>query len=135
MRKVILQQTLALHIFDILSLTIFKKAQEMKAQEFHAKADELFLAIEQWLEMENDDIDFESQEGRLTIILPNEQQLIFSRQTSLSEIWLASPQGAYHFQYIGEDWCTRQGQTLLASMVSIVQEQTNIRLDVTHFRK
>ncbi|MBN9286375.1 MAG: iron donor protein CyaY [Gammaproteobacteria bacterium 39-13] len=107
----------------------------MEAQEFHAKADELFLAIEQWLETESDDIDFESQEGLLTIILPNTQRLIFSRQTSLGEIWLASPQGAYHFQYQNGAWRTRQDQLLLETLVAIVEAQANIRLDLTHFGK
>ncbi|MFI4938134.1 MAG: iron donor protein CyaY [Candidatus Berkiellales bacterium] len=86
----------------------------MDEQQFHAEVDALFLEVEKWLEDNNQDIDFESQEGRLTIITPQGSQLILSRQTPLREIWLAAKSGAYHFQKIQAQWCTQQGQTLFA---------------------
>lgn len=105
----------------------------MTPQEFHIKVDELFLAIEQWLESENDNIDFESHEGMLIIVLPQGQQLIFSRQTTLSEIWLASPKGAFHFHYTGSEWRTHQGQALLTTLIQVIEALANIHLDISHF--
>jgi CyaY protein len=69
----------------------------MNEREFHEKADKVFLAIEQWVEEIDKDIDIESQEGILTLTLPQGNQVLLSCQTALNELWLASKLGAFHF--------------------------------------
>lgn len=103
----------------------------MNEQQFHDTVDALFLAIEQWLEKENV-LDFETQENILTITLPEGEQLIFSRQAYLKEVWLATPLGAYHFQ-LASQWQTKQGQTLLDVLCEVVQKITTIVLDPNTF--
>lgn len=99
----------------------------MNEQQFHHRVDELFLAIEHWLEENSDEIDFESQEGLLTIILPSGSRLILSRQAALKEVWLASSQGAYHFRY-HQEWISTKGESLFPLLMEIIQNQANITL-------
>lgn len=99
----------------------------MNEQQYHERVDQLFLAIEQWLEDSSEEIDFESQQGILTILLPSGTPLILSRQAVLQEVWLASSQGAYHFR-LEKEWISTQGEPLLPLLVEIIQQQANITL-------
>jgi CyaY protein len=105
----------------------------MQEPYFHAEVDKLFLEIEQWLEKSHADIDFESQEGILTVSL-GEGRLVLSRQTPAREIWLASPLGAYHFRYTPMGWVTQQGHSLLPVISQIVQQCAGIILDITQIK-
>lgn len=99
----------------------------MNEQQFHTEVDKLFLAIEQILEKACDDIDFESEQGMLNVLLPQGGQLILSRQTVLQEVWLACPQGAFHFHYSEQGWVTRQGQYLMMILADIVRSTMGLR--------
>lgn len=105
----------------------------MNEKQFSTEVDRLFLAIEAWLESTSSELDFESHEGMLTLALPNKNQIVLSRQTTLQEVWLASPLGAYHFRYHSTGWRTAQGKELLQVLVDTVKQQTNITLNITHF--
>ncbi len=104
----------------------------MSEQQFHNRVDALFLAIEQWLEKEDVGLDFETQENILTITLPTEAQCIFSRQVILQEVWLATPLGAYHFQFTSL-WETKQGQSLITVLQTTVEQLTGIVLNPKTF--
>ncbi len=105
----------------------------MNEQEFHDKVDALFLLIEQWLESADTMLDFETEQGILTIFLAKGAQIILSRQAPLKEIWLATPHGAYHFQYEGQ-WQTKQGLTLIAQLQASIKQETQIDLDLGYFK-
>jgi CyaY protein len=102
----------------------------MNEKQFHDLTESLFFRIETWLEHENSDIDFETQQGILTITLPNESQILLSQQAQLKEIWLASPLGAYHFQLNANQWLTRRGEELGQILVDIFQKQAGIKLNL-----
>lgn len=93
----------------------------MNELEFQAEVDSVFLRLEEAIEKVSDDIDFESNQGILKIMLPS-GTVVLSRQSALQEIWLASPQGAYHFQYTAAGWATRGGQSLLVLIKAMLQE-------------
>jgi CyaY protein len=101
----------------------------MNEQQYHTEVDKLFYAIEQALEKSALDIDFESQQGILTLELPNKGEIILSRQTALQEVWLASPLGAFHFQYQHHKWLTKQGQSLVTTLTEIVQKLMAVTVD------
>lgn len=84
----------------------------MNEKQFHTLTDDTFLRIEAWIESTYQDIDFETQQGTLVVILPDQSQAVLSRQASLQEIWLAANQGAYHFQWKEDAWVTRKGELL-----------------------
>lgn len=107
----------------------------MNEQQFHAEVDKLFLSLEEWLEQSSSEIDFESQEGMLMVLLPDGSQMILSRQTTLQEVWLASSIGAYHFRLVSHQWLTAQNQSLLQVIVDVVKQRANIALDHTQFQQ
>jgi len=94
----------------------------MNDAEFHAEVDALFLMIEESLEKDNPEIDFESHNGLLTLLLPQGDHVVLSRQVTLGEIWLASRKGAYHFQKVASGWVTRKGEVLLPLLSEILKE-------------
>lgn len=101
----------------------------MNEQLYHQTVDTLFLAIEAWLEESGEDIDFDSQEGILTITFLQGDCLILSRQAPLQEVWLASKQGAYHFQLQQGTWVTQHQETL-AQVIADCAKHAGITLDV-----
>lgn len=102
----------------------------MNEQQYHQMVDTLFLKIEAWIEDSDETIDFDSQEGILTITFEHGDCLILSRQTSLQEVWLASKQGAYHFQLSQGSWVTKHQQTLIPTLADCAR-QSGLILDVT----
>lgn len=102
----------------------------MNELEYHQMVDTLFLKIEAWLEASDQDIDFDAQEGILTIAFPGANDLILSRQPVLQEVWLACAQGAFHFQYHQGNWRSKNQETLI-SVLADCAKQANLRLDIT----
>ncbi len=105
----------------------------MNEQAFHQQIDTLFFKIEEWIEKSETTLDFEMQEGILTLFLPEGSQLILSRQATLQEVWLASPLGAYHFRRAGEEWVTQQGEKLLPTLANIIENKAHVILDLHQF--
>ncbi len=101
---------------------------------FHTKVDALLLAIEEWLEAHDTALDYETEQGILTITLPDQRKLILSRQEFMQEVWLASPKGAYHFFY-QQGWRTKQNEELIGMLQNIIATQANIILDQALFKQ
>lgn len=104
----------------------------MNEHQYHQMVDALFLKIEAWLENSEQDIDFDTQEGILTIAFAKGDTLILSRQAPLQEVWLAAAQGAFHFQYHQEEWITKR-QERLAEILVVCAKQANVVLDINEF--
>lgn len=104
----------------------------MNEQTFADQIEQLFLAIEHWLEATSDEIDFESDQGRLKIQIDH-SQWILSKQTALNEIWLATPAGAYHFHLQDSRWVTNANQELIQILAQTIQKATSISLNPNQF--
>lgn len=102
----------------------------MNELEYHQMVDTLFLKIEAWLEASDQEIDFDAQEGILTITFPGANDLILSRQPALQEVWLACAQGAFHFQYHQGNWMSKNQEMLIPVLVDCAK-QANLHLDIT----
>jgi len=102
----------------------------MNEQQYHQMVDTLFLKIEAWLEDSDESIDFDSQEGILTITFEQGDCLILSRQASLQEVWLAAKQGAFHFRLEQETWVTKHRQTLVQTIADCAKH-AGVTLNVT----
>lgn len=102
----------------------------MNEQQYHQTVDTLFLKIEAWLEDSDDMVDFDSQEGILTITFEQGDCIILSRQAALQEVWLASKRGAYHFSLKQGSWVTKHQQTLVQIMADCAFD-AGLVLDVT----
>ncbi len=102
----------------------------MNELEYHQIVDTLFLKIEAWIEESHQEIDFDMQEGILTITFPGVNDLVLSKQPALREVWLACAQGAFHFQYHEGNWLSKHQESLI-SVIADCAKQANFFLDVT----
>ncbi|WP_413113062.1 iron donor protein CyaY [Thaumasiovibrio sp. DFM-14] len=95
----------------------------MNSSEFHALADELFNAIEEGIDESGADIETETSGNVLTLEFDDRSQIVINRQEAMSEIWLASKSGGYHFKFNGDAWiCSRSGLEL----ISMLQKECTI---------
>jgi len=75
----------------------------MTESEFKELVEEIIIQIEDALDILESDIDYESSDGILTIIMENKTQIIINRQTAALQIWLAAKSGGYHFDMDDDD--------------------------------
>lgn len=77
----------------------------MNESVYHQMIDELFIKIEEALdELDSVDIDYESAEGILTIILPDQSKIILNKQPPLLQLWMATKFNGHHFNYEDGKW-------------------------------
>nr|WP_086939220.1 iron donor protein CyaY [Thaumasiovibrio occultus] len=82
----------------------------MNSTEFHQLADDLFVSIEEGIDESGADIEYETTGNVLTLEFEDRSQIVINRQEPMSEIWLASKTGGYHFKFNGDAWiCSRSG--------------------------
>lgn len=73
----------------------------MTESEYHLLADQTLMDIENYLETQEDQYDFEFEitGSVLTIIFANQTKIVINKQAPMRELWLAAKSGGYHFQY------------------------------------
>ena len=71
----------------------------MNESHYNQILDDLMIAIEDAIDESGIDIDYENAGGILTLTCQNNSKLIFSRQTSLQQLWVAAKSGGFHFVY------------------------------------
>lgn len=76
----------------------------MTESEFNDLVDDTLTQVEETLDDAETDLDYLTSGGVLTIICENKSQLIFTRQTPVKQLWLATRTGGYHFDHNGEGW-------------------------------
>jgi CyaY protein len=77
------------------------------------------------------DIDYESGNDMMTLSFSNGSVAIISRQSAISQLWLAARSGGFHFEKTGgnAEWvCTVNGQTLSAMLADICATQGAVPL-------
>ncbi len=74
----------------------------LEESEFKELIDDMLIQIEDAIDELDSDIDYESSDGILTIILENRTQIIINRQTAALQLWLAAKSGGFHFDYINK---------------------------------
>ncbi|MGS2724633.1 iron donor protein CyaY [Porticoccus sp. GXU_MW_L64] len=105
----------------------------MNESEFTQIADQLMIDIEEAVEDSGADIDYEGNNGVLTLTMEaNGSVVIVSRQTAVAQIWVAARSGGFHFVWQHDHWhCTTTGETLLQLMNRVCTEQAgeSVELD------
>ena len=71
----------------------------MDENQYHGLLDNLMLTLEECIDDQGLDIDYETQGGVMTLICDNGSQVILTRQTPLKQLWLAAKSGGYHFVF------------------------------------
>lgn len=100
----------------------------MNESEFNQAADATLLAIESAVEAvadeQDQDIDFETSAGILTLTFENGSKVIINRQVATQEIWVAARSGGFHCGRKNADWfCNTTGETLSALVSRVCSEQ------------
>ncbi len=72
---------------------------EMTESEFMDQVDETLEQIEEVLDAAESDLDYESQGGMMTVSCENGSQIIFTRQPPLKQLWVATRNGGFHFDF------------------------------------
>ena len=96
---------------------------------FIQQSENIFTAVEEWLEESGIDLDMEFGAGMLTITCENNgSQIILSRQRAVSEIWLAAISGGFHFSKRTEGeqaglWVCKTEESLQQLLNRVLQEQ------------
>ncbi len=107
----------------------------MNESEYNEQLDELMYAIEDAIEDNELDIDYETANGILTLTCENGTQVILSRQTAMLQLWVAAKSGGFHLEYDeeAEKWvCESNGEELFVMLNRCLSEQSGdeITLDV-----
>lgn len=99
----------------------------MNDTQFHQLADKLTFYIEQAIDNYDgdSDIDYEIQGNVMTISFENGSKIIINRQESMHQVWLATKNGGYHFDYRDGEWISdRSGEPFLALLSEAFTQQS-----------
>jgi len=99
-----------------------------KNNNFYILVNDLFLKIEDNLNLYDNEIDFdyEIQDYVMTIMFSNKSLIIINKQEPLKQIWLATKINGYHFNYINYQWiCNRSNKNFWDIFESACSIQSN----------
>ncbi|WP_343128186.1 iron donor protein CyaY [Buchnera aphidicola (Takecallis taiwana)] len=83
---------------------------KLTKSEFHTLYNNILTQIENTLDHVNyeNDLDYEINHHIMVISFSKKNKIIISKQESLRQIWLATKQNGYHFNYKNNNWiCNR----------------------------
>jgi len=104
----------------------------MTEAEFDDAIDATFAALEQALDAVDDDLDYETSGGVLTVTFENDTSLVLSRQPPTRQLWLAARAGGFHFTWddAAGDWRdTREGHLFRPFLVGQMQSQGGVQFE------
>lgn len=107
----------------------------MNESEFNDVVDDILVEIEDAIEEVCDetgaDIDYETTSGILTLSFTNGSQIIINRQTPLKQIWLATRQGGFHFDFDDstEQWLC-EDKELFAALSEYCSYQADLTINL-----
>ena len=94
------------------------KEPRVNESEFNRRVDETLLAIEQALENNEADLDWDLTGGILDIEFPNRSHIVINLQTPTRQIWVATKGGGFHFDFDAEQECWRLGDDELMQFLT-----------------
>jgi len=105
----------------------------MTDAEFLDRAEMALKAVEASCDRINDetnaDIDNQRVGGMVTLVFPNESQIVVNLQKPLHELWMAAKSGGYHYQFDGERWMDTKGAgEFFANLSHFASEQAGCDL-------
>jgi CyaY protein len=99
----------------------------MNESEFRIIADQTIEGIQDAIDAAGADIDYEESGGVLTLEFDNGSKIIFSKQSSVKQLWMAARSGGFHFGYDAdsESWVCDSGdnEELYAMLSRLATEQ------------
>ena len=106
----------------------------MTESEFNQQIEASLLQIEEALDECEVDIDYENNNGILTLELENGSQVIINRQIATQQLWVAAIDGGYHFDYSKDrqQWLQdRDGSELFAILNRVLSQQSGEHVELS----
>ena len=75
---------------------------------------ETIFAIEEAMDQLDADMDYETVNNILTIICPDQSQIIITPQSATQQLWVAARSGGFHFDKSDTSWALTIDGTLLS---------------------
>jgi CyaY protein len=104
----------------------------MTESEFNERVDATLEALEFALDDLDDDIEYETAGGVLTLEFANGSTMVFSRQPPVQQLWLAARSGGFHFAWDEQagDWRdTRASRLFRPFVVEAMREQADVEFN------
>ena len=99
---------------------------------FKELIEDIIIQVEDALDELDSDIDYESSDGILTIIMENKSQIIINRQTAAFQLWLAAKSGGFHFDYVNSNWQDdRSGELFPDALNRCLTEQSDEKIELS----
>lgn len=76
----------------------------MNDYEYDELTDNTLLAVEEALEQQELDLDYESHGGLLSITFPDHSKIIINKQPPLQQLWVATKFNGHHFEWREQQW-------------------------------
>ncbi len=98
----------------------------MNDADYHQRATQTLLRIEQAIEASGAAIDFENAGGILTLEFENGSKLIVNKQGAAQQLWVAAKSGGFHYGWDATSGSWRNDQSgaeLFAELSRLVSEQ------------
>jgi CyaY protein len=106
----------------------------MTESEFNDEIDNIIISIEEQLDDLDTEVDYETSSGILTLIMPDNSQIIINRQSANLQLWLAAKSGGYHFAYDNDQkqWInTRDHTTFTDNLNRCLNEQSGEKITIS----
>lgn len=94
----------------------------MSPAEFSTCYENTLMAVEDAIELIDSDIDFETVNKILTIIFPDDSQVIITPQGTTNQLWVAARSGGFHFAYDDNIWSRTTDKRPLAAVLNDIFE-------------
>jgi len=104
----------------------------MNESEFEQRVAETLLRIEQAVEKDGTDIEFENVGGILTLEFANGSKIILNKQGAAKQLWVAAKSGGFHYGYHDGQWINDQnGKELMTELSRLIHEQSGEEINLT----
>lgn len=95
--------------------------------EFAALVEKTLAQIEQqvdyWVHSLDIDIEAYREGNMLTLEFENKVQVVINSQPTLHQLWVAAPNGGFHYRYYGSYWYDKRNNISLQAILSQIFSQ------------
>jgi len=104
----------------------------LEESEFNQLIDTVLAAIEEAVESSDEDIDYDTVQGILTLGFADASRIIINRQAVNNQLWVAAKSGGFHFNLVNGQWLDeRDGVDLAQRLNELIFKQCEKNIPIT----